>query len=476
MERYKWINPIVKLGNLGIRMRFLKSIVKRYLEDKIYYYLVETKRNIYPKKMQEDKYYMVLSLLETMDRVISEGRICNKCLEGVLKVLITKTFGGEEQEKRKRIQKEKGLPTPLFITISPTGRCNLKCKNCYAGSVSLQDTLDFELFSKTIEEAKRLWGTSFIVISGGEPLIYKDKNKTIFDIFDKFQDVYFLMYTNGTLIDKRSAQRMAELGNITPAISIEGFKKETDERRGKGVFKKIMEAFDNLMKYGVPYGISVTLTRYNVETVMSEDFFDFYFEKKKVLYEWIFHYMPIGRKYSFKLMVTPKQRLWAWKRMQKTIRERKYFIVDFWNSGVISEGCIAGGRNSGYFYINWKGDVTPCVFIPYAVDNIYTLYQDGKDLNAILDSDYFKAIRNWQYSYAYKKRKKEMGNLLAPCCIRDHYKIFYHIAQKNKVNPIDEEAEMVMRDKEYLKKMHRFDTELWEITEKIWKKQYIEGR
>ena len=43
------------------------------------------------------------------------------------------------------------------------------------------------------------------------------------------------MYTNGTLIDEKMAQRMAEVGNITPAISVEGFEKKTDERGRRNV-------------------------------------------------------------------------------------------------------------------------------------------------------------------------------------------------------------------------------------------------
>jgi len=80
------------------------------------------------------------------------------------------------------------------------------------------------------------------------------------------------MYTNGTLIDRECAARLAELGNVTPAISVEGWEKETDERRGKGVFRKIMQAMENLRNAGVPYGILVTATRENAEILLAEPF------------------------------------------------------------------------------------------------------------------------------------------------------------------------------------------------------------
>jgi len=42
------------------------------------------------------------------------------------------------------------------------------------------------------------------------------------------------------LIDEKVCQRLVEVGNVIPAISIEGYRKETDERRGVGHFDRIM--------------------------------------------------------------------------------------------------------------------------------------------------------------------------------------------------------------------------------------------
>lgn len=64
------------------------------------------------------------------------------------------------------------------------------------------------------------------------------------------------------LLDEFAA-RLAEAGNITPAISVEGFETETDTRRGEGVHGRIMKAFDALRRHGVPFGVSATATRHN---------------------------------------------------------------------------------------------------------------------------------------------------------------------------------------------------------------------
>lgn len=65
--------------------------------------------------------------------------------------------------------------------------------------------------------------------SGGEPLVRKND---IIKLCEKHSDCQFLAFTNGTLIDEVFADEMLRVKNFVPAISIEGFENETDERRG----------------------------------------------------------------------------------------------------------------------------------------------------------------------------------------------------------------------------------------------------
>ncbi len=68
---------------------------------------------------------------------------------------------------------------------------------------------------------------------------------------------------------------------------------------------------EQLKNAGVPFGISVTATRQNAETVLSDEFLDYYFENMGAIYGWIFQYMPIGRSYTIDMMVSPEQRRWT---------------------------------------------------------------------------------------------------------------------------------------------------------------------
>ena len=262
-----------------------------------------------------------------------------------------------------KMSEKLGYGVPWAILMDPTSACNLNCKGCWAGKYEKGDTLEFETMDRIINEAKDL-GIYFIIFSGGEPTVYP----RLMELVEKHPDVGFMMYTNGTLIDDDMADKMLELGNITPAISLEGFKKQTDQRRGDGVYDKIMATMDRLHERGIIFGTSITATRDNVYDLFETDeFYDMLIEKGAV-YSWIFHYMPIGKDPNLDMMLTPKQRAFMAERIPELRGNKPLFAIDFWNDGTYSGGCIAGGRR--YFHINAKGDVEPCAFVHFSTDNI----------------------------------------------------------------------------------------------------------
>ncbi len=417
-------------------------------------------------------YCFFRNLLRTLGKRMDEKLLTKEIQRKIVKNFVGNVmFNGKD--KRDQAFEQESREIPSFITISPTQKCNLKCKGCYAASHKGSFAkLDWETFDRILTEKKELWQSYFTVISGGEPFLWSDKGKNLFDVLEKHNDQFFLIYTNGTPISKENAKRLAELGNATPAISVEGFKKETDERRGKGVFEKILESMVNLRDYGVPFGISVTATQKNAELVVSDEFIDFYFEKQKAVYGWLFQYMPIGRGIDLEYLVTPEQRLHMYQRGRLINEVRGYNYIDFWNNGYMSYGCIAAGRKGGYLYIEWNGNVTPCVFIPYSPVNICDIYRNGGNLDVVLESQYFSDIRNWQKSYGYLKNRADVKNRIMPCFIRDHHQEFYEITSKYPVKPIDEPAEKALKSKEYHKQMIKYDEELAKLLDPVWEKDF----
>ena len=327
--------------------------------------------------------------------------------------------------RRKAFEKKHGFIPPFHFVMSPTMKCNLKCVGCYAGEYSKREELSFELVDRVLSEAKEM-GIHFITISGGEPYAWEP----LLSIFEKHNDMYFQTYTNGTLIDEKMAEKLEQLGNVAPAISVEGFEAQTDKRRGTGVFEKVLRAMRTLNERGVMFGFSATPTRYNSDLLSSDEFIDFYVNQG-CMFGWYFQYIPIGRHPDVNIMTTPEQRNRLRQRILEMRATKPIFIGDFWNDGPFVNGCIAGGRaGEGYLHINCNGDVEPCVFIHFAVDNI-----KEKSLKDALQSDFFKAIRCRQ---PYSK------NLLTPCLIIDHPWLLREVVREGRARPTHPGAETII--------------------------------
>lgn len=81
-----------------------------------------------------------------------------------------------------------------------------------------------------------------MTVLGGEPLVYPH----LFTMIERHPLIFFQVYTNGSLMTREKAKCFAEMGNVVVVISIEGDERGTDSWRGKGVYGKIMKAFEYL--------------------------------------------------------------------------------------------------------------------------------------------------------------------------------------------------------------------------------------
>lgn len=427
----------------------------------------------YPLGVVEDRSCMGRAILYTVERLLTYNP-SPEVRRAAIRILIQGVIPeGVDLRAAERFHASHDTNPPGFLLISPGSACNLRCVGCYADSGPKSDKLDWTTFDRIITEARDLWGVRFIVISGGEPLAYQSEGKGILDAAERHPDIIFLMYTNGTLIDDRVAARMAELGNLTPALSVEGWRELTDTRRGPGVFDKVVASMGRLRSAGVPFGISLTATRDNAEEILSDEFIDYFFEEQGALYGWIFHYMPIGRAFTLDLMPTPRQRLWMWQRSWEIIRERRLFLADFWNHGTLSDGCISAGRSTGagYMYIDWNGAVTPCAFVPYSPVNVNDVYKRGGTLNDIWAEPFFSGLREWQDRY--RCDGDSHGNWLMPCPIRDHYMEFRRLLVQYEPDPTDHNAREALSDDGYARGLAKYDESYRALSDPIWRDRYL---
>lgn len=350
---------------------------------------------------------------------------------------------------RDRVRERTGGYAPELMVVSPTMRCNLKCKGCYSARYATSDELTTEELDDLFRQAKGM-GIYFVVVSGGEPYLRED----LLDLFARHDDMLFMTYTNGTLLGRADrAAQLARLGNVVPCISVEGFEAETDARRGKGVFGQIMGAMDALRDAGVYYGFSATPTRANNELVVSDEFVDFYVEKGCFL-GWYFSYMPVGRDPDLGLMPTPEQREYRRRRIISLRRRKKLILADFWCDGPLVGNCLSGGKV--YFHVNSRGGVEPCVFNQFAVDNIRS-----KPLVEIIDSPYFRYIRG---------RLSEIDNPLRPCPIIDRPQILRDIVAKFHPTPSQQGGEATIT--RLAGELNRYARELQALMDPVWEREY----
>jgi MoaA/NifB/PqqE/SkfB family radical SAM enzyme len=354
--------------------------------------------------------------------------------------------------KRKAFsEQEGGFYPPGLLVISPSMKCNLDCFGCYAGMYRKEEDLAFEVIDSVMEQAKEM-GIHFIVVSGGEPFFRRD----LLELFEKHNDMAFHVFTHGGLLDEKLVGKLADLGNVLPAISVEGFKEETDRRRGEGHYEKVLRAMKMLKEAGILFGYSNTLTRQNAELVTSDEFVDHWMEQG-VTVGWYFLYTPVGREPNWELVPTPQQREHLRRRIKHFRATKEMLFGDFWNDGPVVGGCIAGGRK--YLHINSKGDVEPCVFCHFAMHNIKNV-----PLRQAVASPLFKQIQ---------ANQKANPNLLKPCMIIDTPQNYRNVSQMPGVYFTHPGAENVVSD--LCTQIDQYAGEWSEIADKVWDNEFSDN-
>ena len=348
----------------------------------------------------------VLDMFQTVDRDVLK------------KILINFVYHANVQANPRAIaaREKYGCNIPWAILMDPTSACNLHCTGCWAAEYGNKLNLSYEELDDIIRQGKEL-GVMMYIYTGGEPLVRKDD---IIKLCEKHNDAMFLSFTNATLIDDKFADDMLRVKNYIPAISVEGFEESTDDRRGQGTFRRVVDAMTRLRERKLPFGISCCYTSKNCETIGSEAYYD-QMIAWGAKFCWFFTYMPVGVDAVPELMATAEQRSWMYDQVRAFRKTKPIFTIDFWNDGEYVGGCIAGGRR--YLHINAAGDIEPCTFIHYSDSNIRE-----KSLIEAFQSPLFMAYRNNQ---------PFNDNLLRPCPLLDNPQMLQKMVHESGAHSTD---------------------------------------
>ncbi|MCW5557728.1 MAG: radical SAM protein, partial [Verrucomicrobiae bacterium] len=191
---------------------------------------------------------------------------------------------------------------PPFLYLSILNSCNLRCQGCWVDVAAERTELDLDTLNRTIADAVK-HGNSFFGLLGGEPFMHPQ----LLDLLAAHPGCYFQIFTNGQLITEKVARRLAELGNATPLVSIEGLEETSDARRGsKEVLHRTLRGLDHCLRAGLLTGVATSVCQTNIEELLTEDWLRRLIERG-VHYVWYHTYRPVGPKMNPQLALRPEQ-------------------------------------------------------------------------------------------------------------------------------------------------------------------------
>jgi len=145
-----------------------------------------------------------------------------------------------------------------------TKQCNLHCVHCYASATSrpAPDELTGDEARVMIDDIAQ-FGSPVILFSGGEPLMRPDLLDMI--AHARAAGLRAVISTNGTLISRSVAEKLAHAGLSYVGVSLDGLQPVHDKFRGVvGCFQKALEGIRNCQAVGVKVGLRLTLNKHNV--------------------------------------------------------------------------------------------------------------------------------------------------------------------------------------------------------------------
>ncbi|MBP5288929.1 MAG: radical SAM protein [Clostridia bacterium] len=289
--------------------------------------------------------------------------------------------------KKRRAAADAGEHIPPFLIASITSQCNLHCAGCY--SRCSRATVDAEPVSqlsdrdwaRIFDEADEM-GVSFILLAGGEPMMRRD----VIEAAGTRKNILFPVFTNGTFMDEKYFALFDQCRNLVPVMSIEGGREVTDERRGAGVYDKLIANMDEMNRRGLIFGASVTVTTKNIKEVTSDRFLKTLSERgcKAVIFV---EFVPVSGD-DGALAPGDAERAFLRDEIDRLREESDNMVfISFPGDEKSSGGCVAAGR--GFFHINSHGGAEPCPFSPYSDVNVR-----DSSLREAMRSPLFTALRD----------------------------------------------------------------------------------
>ncbi len=185
-------------------------------------------------------FFFYLGVNDSTTKRLLKDPLIRKCMLSVMRGITN--FG---------IRYPQPTGAPVTIVWNFTNKCNLNCLHCHQDSspTSSYPELTTSQAFKVIDNLSAA-GVAILTFSGGEPLLRKD----LYDAIKRANDNGMLctIASNGTLMTKKIAEKLAKAGIKRVEIGLDGAKAETHDflRNKSGSFEATIRGIRNCAEVG----------------------------------------------------------------------------------------------------------------------------------------------------------------------------------------------------------------------------------
>lgn len=148
------------------------------------------------------------------------------------------------------------------IVVELTNRCNLHCAHCFSGRHGGRDDLSLSVLQHLLVEAHK-FGFDELSFTGGDPTVYPHFEEALQRTVAA--GYRFALNTNGWNFAQTYSKLLPHLDDLSIiTFSLDGATEGThDQLRGKGSFRRVMQAMSICVVKGIPFSINMVITAHN---------------------------------------------------------------------------------------------------------------------------------------------------------------------------------------------------------------------
>jgi radical SAM protein with 4Fe4S-binding SPASM domain len=276
------------------------------------------------------------------------------------------------------VERARSASVPLHVLLELTYRCNVRCVHCYLAG--REDEMTLAEWTPVLD-ALAAEGCLILTLSGGEVLLRRD----FFEIATAARERGFglRIFTNGTLVDVKAADRLADLHPIAIEMSLLGGTAETHDAitLKKGSFARTLRAAELLGERGLRVKLKTTLMHGNIAEARKMERLA---AALGAQHQVAFVLMPKrdGDQSPLALQVDDKALRRYIGRRERDVPEAPVAV------SVGEDGLCSAGRSA--CSISPSGDVYPCVLLPMKAGNVRErpfgeIWRDSPSLHQMRD-------------------------------------------------------------------------------------------